>query len=311
MIIDPLVSIIIPTYNRENLIGETLESILDQTYSNWECIIVDDGSTDYTVELLELYCERDFRFQYYNRLSNLPKGANACRNYGFKKSNGEYIIWFDSDDLMLVNHIQLKVEAISKWQCDFIVAQTQNFSERGFQVPYTYEKKEYGIIFKDFVLRNILWYMCDTIIFRPIAEKIRFNEELKFWQDYNYFCKMLIISENGKYLDLTLSYRRLHNSTMTTENTKVRSIKLLEVGYYTFVDIHKNVSKSIKEEMTRNLINISFSLAKSKQKNIFLSKIFKIVNEVFGLNASLNFAIALVTGYFFRKGEVILKFAKN
>ncbi len=87
----PLVSIIIiiiiPTYNRAHLIGETLDSILAQTYTNWECIVVDDGSTDETDSLLAAYCAKDKRFQYQHRLSDRPKGANACRNYRFIKNN--------------------------------------------------------------------------------------------------------------------------------------------------------------------------------------------------------------------------------
>ena len=96
---NPLVSIIIPTYNRAHFIGETLESVIAQTYENWECIVVDDGSTDYTDELMEYYCKKDTRIQYHHRPDIKPRGANACRNYGFGVSKGEYINWFDSDDL--------------------------------------------------------------------------------------------------------------------------------------------------------------------------------------------------------------------
>ena len=77
-----LVSIIIPTYNREHLIGETLNSIIAQTHTNWECIVVDDGSTDNTEEVLKNYKEKDKRFIFLKRPDNLPKGANTCRNIG-------------------------------------------------------------------------------------------------------------------------------------------------------------------------------------------------------------------------------------
>ena len=81
-----LISIIIPTYNRSHLLGETLDSVLIQTYRNWECIVVDDGSTDYTPELMEFYIRKDSRFSFYRRPEEKAKGANACRNYGFEKS---------------------------------------------------------------------------------------------------------------------------------------------------------------------------------------------------------------------------------
>jgi len=97
----PLVSIIIPTYNRAHLIGETLDSIVAQTYENWECIIVDDGSIDNIEEVVSLYIMVDSRFQYHKRLDVYKPGGNGARNYGFELSKGEYINWFDSDDLMV------------------------------------------------------------------------------------------------------------------------------------------------------------------------------------------------------------------
>ncbi len=75
----PLVSIIIPTYNRAHLIGETLDSVLAQTYTNWECIVVDDGSTDATDELMAKYCAKDARIRYYHRPDLHLSGGNGAR----------------------------------------------------------------------------------------------------------------------------------------------------------------------------------------------------------------------------------------
>ena len=104
-----LISIIIPTYNRAHLIGETLDSIVAQTYSNWECIVVDDGSTDTTAEVMREYVKKDSRFQYHQRPENKLKGPNSCRNYGFELSKGEYIKWFDSDDVMLPTLLEKQI----------------------------------------------------------------------------------------------------------------------------------------------------------------------------------------------------------
>ena len=81
---NPLISIIIPTYNRASMLGKTLDSILAQTYTFWECIIVDDGSTDDTIEVVKSYTEKDTRLHFYTRPNNMLKRANACRNYGFE-----------------------------------------------------------------------------------------------------------------------------------------------------------------------------------------------------------------------------------
>jgi glycosyltransferase involved in cell wall biosynthesis len=91
----PLVSIIIPTYNRAHLIGETLDSVLAQTYQNWECIVVDDGSSDNTDKVVGKYVQKDSRFKYYHRPDEHLPGGNGARNYGFKMSKGEYVNWFD------------------------------------------------------------------------------------------------------------------------------------------------------------------------------------------------------------------------
>jgi glycosyltransferase involved in cell wall biosynthesis len=104
----PLVSIIIPTFNRAHLIGETLDSVLAQTYQNWECIVVDDGSTDDTSEVMSGYIASDKRFQYFHRPENKLKGANACRNQGFYKSRGDFLIFLDSDDLLEISCLETR-----------------------------------------------------------------------------------------------------------------------------------------------------------------------------------------------------------
>ena len=83
-----LVSIIIPVYNRASLLPETLDSIVAQSYKNFECILVDDGSTDNSIEIANIYTSKDKRFKVFSRPSNIKKGANACRNIGFFKSSG-------------------------------------------------------------------------------------------------------------------------------------------------------------------------------------------------------------------------------
>ncbi|MFV8342093.1 glycosyltransferase family 2 protein [Flavobacterium sp. XS2P39] len=102
----PQVSVIIPTYNRAHLISETLDSVIMQTYTNWECIIVDDRSSDNTFEVVGNYLKKDSRFQYFERPIERQKGASTCRNLGFEISKGSYIQYLDSDDLISENKLQ-------------------------------------------------------------------------------------------------------------------------------------------------------------------------------------------------------------
>jgi len=130
----PLVSIIIPTYNRAHLIGETLDSVLAQTYSNWECIVVDDGSTDETDKLMVSYCEKDYRFQYSKR-EILPKGASHCRNIGLEKAKGNYCIFLDSDDILISNCLDNRILRIKEnpesffWIFPMMIQREKDISE--------------------------------------------------------------------------------------------------------------------------------------------------------------------------------------
>jgi glycosyltransferase involved in cell wall biosynthesis len=309
-----LVSIIIPTYNRAHLIGETLDSVLAQTFTNWECIVVDDGSTDETAKLLATYCEKEERFQYYQRPKDRIKGANACRNYGFENSVGDYIIWFDSDDIMVSNHIALKVEEIINKDVDFVIAQTANFKEDQLQEPYKYSKPVYGIRAEDFILRKIHWYTYDIMLCRSLAEKISYHEKMKSWQDYNYFCKMLLISTKGHYIDVVLTHRRVHSNTIQGEmtSTKVNFNKeLLEAKVFTYIDIHDKVSQQVKNDYLFGLINICFYLATDKKIPKYFLLVCKEIKNEMGFKSLFWFNTAMISGFIFNKGAVFLNLSKQ
>lgn len=106
------VSIIIPTFNRAHLIKETLDCVLEQLYPNWECIIVDDGSLDNSMSIVNSYIKKDNRFKLFIRPNNRIKGASTCRNIGIENSNGEFIQFLDSDDLLSPNKISEQIKLL-------------------------------------------------------------------------------------------------------------------------------------------------------------------------------------------------------
>ena len=127
----PLVSIIIPSYNREKLIGETLNSVITQLYSNWEVLVVDDGSTDNTLEVVKEFSLRENRIRLLKR-DREPKGASACRNIGIRNAKGYYCIFLDSDDLLLSHCIENRVAFMSfNNHLDFAVFQMLSFDSFG------------------------------------------------------------------------------------------------------------------------------------------------------------------------------------
>lgn len=106
----PLVSIIVPCYNQGQYLTEALESVQVQTYSNWECVIVDDGSTDNSKEVALPYCNRDKRFKY---IYQENQGPSVARNNAIKNSHGEYILPLDGDDKIHKDYVNHAVKILN------------------------------------------------------------------------------------------------------------------------------------------------------------------------------------------------------
>lgn len=105
---NPIVSIIVPCYNQAQYLDEVLQSVLDQTYENWECIIVSDGSPDNTQEIAENWVAKDQRFRYYYQQN---AGVSSARNLGITNSTGEFILPLDGDDKIARDYIKQAIEA--------------------------------------------------------------------------------------------------------------------------------------------------------------------------------------------------------
>lgn len=218
----PLVSIIIPAYNRANLIGETIESIIAQTYSNWECIVVDDGSTDNLKEVVEGYIKNEKRLKFYKRPSNFKPGGNGARNFGLEMSNGDYINWFDSDDIMMPKKLETQVNQMINSELNYSVCQSTFFKNdknnlKG--VRHSLSKKNN---LESYISGKIAWGTFVPIWKKEFLVKnnISFNENLKAGQEWNYHCKALICDDKFLVTEESLVLIRVHDDNITNK-TKV------------------------------------------------------------------------------------------
>lgn len=225
----PLVSVIIPTFNRSHLISETLDSILAQTYQNWECIIVDDGSTDNTKEIVANYIKSDNRLQYFTRPNHLPKGANACRNYGFEISKGTYIQWFDSDDFMYPNLLLSKVEVFKKNpETDFLVCGIETIDDKGqskiFNISQSSNYLE-GYLNDKLILNtfNILWK-------RSAVSSIKWDNTIYKYQDLDFIFRVLYKNLlKGARIDKSLITVKVHSDSISKINSSKHNSSRLKV----------------------------------------------------------------------------------
>ena len=123
----PLISVVIPAYNAEQFLDETLESVLSQTYENWECIIVNDGSTDNTESIAKKWCEKDARFRYFYKENS---GASDTRNLGIKKARGEYIAFLDADDILTSDNLEVRINVLIEQNVDLVATKLQHFTDK-------------------------------------------------------------------------------------------------------------------------------------------------------------------------------------
>lgn len=187
----PLVSIVIPTYNRAHIILETLESVKSQSYQNWECLVIDDGSSDHTEKLLQGYIDADNRFKYLVRPNNFTAGGNGARNYGFEKSKGVLLQWLDSDDLLKPSKIEKQVEQFVKNEnlvlslCGVLIfSKTEVYSKKNSNIPKdklfdAYASKESSI-----GTNQPLWKK------KFLENKVLYDEDIVKGQDYDFFVRM-------------------------------------------------------------------------------------------------------------------------
>jgi len=199
-----LISIIIPTFNRVCLIGETLDSVLAQTYLNWECIVVDDGSTDGTIQIIQDYCAKDTRFKYYDRPEGRPKGANACRNIGIHNSTGEYVIFLDSDDILELNCLKNRLKLSLEFPDNaFFVFKMQKFKitiNDSNQIINKYPKNIEQTYLEMFLSYELPWQITCLFINKRNLN-FEFDENLQRFQDVLFSIILLIRHENFKVFD--------------------------------------------------------------------------------------------------------------
>lgn len=305
----PLVSIIIPTYNRAHLIMETLESVKKQTYSNWECLVIDDGSTDNTKPLLLEYTKKDSRFQYQKRPQNRLQGGNAARNYGFECSKGDYIQWFDSDDIMMPNHVELKLLELQKSQADLVIAKS-NYNDMTSH-KHDYQFKASQINFESYAIGTMAWKTVDFMVKRQLVQDIAFNEKLRAGQEYNFICKLLLKTNSIVFIDEYLTKRREHDDSIGAirrANPQRNFERTFQVYWLTYLDVHKH-AQNYKFDRFSMLKCIEAYLSSKQQ--IKLPNNFKSeVNKVFGVR-SIYFYLAVNSQNIFGRYHRFYKILKN
>lgn len=189
----PLVSIITPSFNRGDVIAETAESIFRQTYPYWQWVIVDDGSTDNSIELLTRLAANESRIKLLQR-NRLPKGACTCRNMAVENADGEYLVFLDSDDLIARFCLEQRVQEITGHPAtDFIIFPMLMFKKKPDDLGLLWNTDN-GRDELERILRNDpVCQGTGTIWRRTSFQKIgMWREDLEVWQDIELHIRSLL-----------------------------------------------------------------------------------------------------------------------
>lgn len=294
MILDEnLVSIIIPVYNRQIFISATLESILSQSYTNWECIIIDDHSTDKTFDILLSYSSIDSRIIVHKRPLYLTKGANICRNYGYKISKGKYIQWFDSDDIMLPTMLENKIIKIILDNSDIVINRLGFFKSDTNKFftdnRSSIESKIKNLPF-DFFAGNF-WFGTPQPLFMKSylqSQKKLFNVNLVRNQETELFVRILLQNPKISYLNDVLILQRIHENSIgekyssLTESKKylidLPAYKLLYISFLDTPFLTEEVSLYFKKYFDSCLKKMEFKFIPSVNLLFFCLK-YKLFNS--------------------------------
>lgn len=219
-----LVSIIIPTYNRATLIGETIKSVLDQTYTNWELIIVDDGSIDDTRNIVSKFRSTKIKY-YYVEHSGL---VGAVRNYGIRQASGEYIAFHDSDDLWVKNKLEFQLDLLSQFpESKFIISNAVEFGA-GSKLPRECENLFAGSLFWPMLEgKRFILCMPSLLMKKEIMDRLQPDERLG-GADMELFLK--VSSEyTGIFTNEKLVKIRKHDQNTSDKYSIERYLSIIQI----------------------------------------------------------------------------------
>lgn len=243
--INSKVSIILPTYNRAGLIMETIESIWQQTHSNWELIIVDDGSTDNTEELIQQLRDSRIKFIKAGRIGI----GGKIKNIGLQHVTGEFIAFIDSDDLWAAAKLKKQVDALSRYpEAGFCLTNGYVFEDINQPQKYFYKQLEgekCADIFISFFKSEIAGYAQALMLRRDCLSVTGNFKEVKSFSDIDYIAS-LASQFKAVMLYEPLVYRRLHDANFISENW--------EQSYYDGIDLIRTNRSRLPKAVFRNAL---------------------------------------------------------
>ena len=225
---DFLISIVIPVYNAEKYLEQCLNSIKDQTYKNFEVILVNDGSIDHSESICMDFVKVDTRFKYFTKVNG---GASSARNFGLDHVTGDFITFIDADDWVDENHLEVLINNIKDNNSDMAVSSikkfdmSNNFHFRMYSNQEKYllnynklNREEFLVILPKLILANNSYKIAVSKLFKKeLVSDIRFDESIIYGGDLEFFFKLYLNINSISYIDEVTYVYRLHDESSSSK----------------------------------------------------------------------------------------------
>lgn len=273
---NPKVSAILPVYNGEESISISLDSLLKQTYLNFEVVIIDDGSKDGTMEVVEKYTSIDNRFKYNYQTNG---GVSAARNNGLKFSQGEYICFLDSDDFYENSFIEKMVKQIEKESADVCYCGYNIISPRGTAKKRT--KFKSGDILVDYILGKASIQTTGWMIRKSVLEKfnIKFLEGVSWGEDFEFFCEVLARTKKVTFVkDYLTNYR------IGFDDNQLSAFSLDKID-----KDFDSIQRILKNENINSAISVEEALKEYRLPALLIYRLNKAIQEGINQDKTLRY----------------------
>lgn len=279
----PIISIIVPIYNVENYIHYCLKSILNQTFSNYECLLIDDGSTDLSGKLCDNICHKDSRFKVIHQNN---QGEAAARNQGLRHAIGKYIYFMDSDDYIHPQTLEILYNAINRHQTSFSMIlgkRVYNYDE-----PYSHLGLSYTLLSQDELIKRLFGNSNEELQYQVLWNKLYPKELIKniflnktASEDTDFNLRVFLQSQSAVLINAEMYYWVQRNSSITHSGINKRFVDILG----TYYDMYNYIPNNKKEYKTyciyklyKRILNIRYHTEYTEYKQYAKEKI-KTIKE--------------------------------
>lgn len=245
---EALISVIIPCFNSEKYLEQALKSILWQTYSHWECILIDDGSTDTSAEIFHSYMKNDNRFVYHCKKN---AGPSAARNTGIDLAKGEYIQFLDADDILLPERFALCLYAFETHShadviySDYITFQKGQGYSRLLPAKIPHEDTLRAFLFENNLSFAVIIH--SLLLKSEVAKNNKFDTSLhSHAEDIECWIRMALNGVRFAYLDRVLCIYRFTQSSLGSDEVKLLKAKIKVLEQYCLLPQCQNYGADFK-----------------------------------------------------------------